>query len=175
MDTETSTPNNTSGDAFEAAKGKAADVLETARDKERGVLGAVSDAQDVVGKATPVPTDFDAVSSPSDLNARLNWGEPALSILDVRDRADFNYERIMGAMPMSMDNLVEQAKSSFEPIRDLFIYSDSDENAVEAATQLRSAGFKRVSTIRGGLPAWKAIDGPTEGQFYIESPIPGLK
>jgi hypothetical protein len=30
----------------------------------------------------------------------LAWGEPALSILDVRNRDAFNYERITGAMPL---------------------------------------------------------------------------
>lgn len=156
------------GQVFEESKDGAGDLLDKAESKERGVLGAVKSAQKAtVGQVTPVPTDFDAVSSPSDLKARLDWGEPALSILDVRDRLEFNKERITGAMPMPTDKLVEMAKTSFEPSRDLFVYGDSDEQATEAATQLHSAGFKKVSVIKGGLPAWKAIDGPVEGQVSV--------
>jgi 3-mercaptopyruvate sulfurtransferase SseA len=35
---------------------------------------------------------------------------------------------------------------------------------------LRSAGFVHVSELKGGLAAWKAVGGPTEG--IIESRTP---
>ncbi len=159
-----------SGQAFEEGLDKAGDLRDTADRKENNVINAVKDAQQVIGKATPVPTDFDAVSSPNDLKKRLEWGEPALSILDVRDREAFNYERITGAMPMMAESLVSQAKSSFEPNRDLFVYGDSDDQTAQAVEQLRSAGFMRVSAIKGGISAWKAISGQTEGQVSLEAP-----
>ena len=160
--------DETSGQAFEEGKDKAGDLRDKADSKEREALDAVKDVQQAtVGQVTPVPTEFDAVSSPSDLKDRLNWGEPALSILDVRDRLEFNKERITGAMPMPTEKLVEMAKTSFEPSRDLFVYGDSEEQATEAATQLRSAGFNKVSVIKGGLPAWKAVGGPVEGQVSV--------
>lgn len=157
----------TSGQAFEKGKNAAGELLDKADSKENQVLNAVSKAQDVIGKATPVPTDFDSVSSPSDLKNRLEWGEPALSILDVRDRDAFNQERIMGAIAMPMADLTERAGQSFEPERDLFIYGESDEETAAAVTQLSSAGFQRVSAIQGGLPAWKAIGGQIEGRVSL--------
>ncbi len=157
----------TSGEAFAEGKSAAGNVLEKATEKENQALDAVEKVQGVVRQATPAPTDFDAVSSPSELKARLEWGEPALSILDVRDRQAFNEERITGAMPMPMSDLVERAKTSFSAERDLFVYGNSDEETAAAATQLRSAGFKKVSAIKGGLPAWKAISGPIEGQTSL--------
>lgn len=160
---ETKTP----GQTFEEGKDAAGNLLDKAEDKENQVLNAVSQAQKVVGKATPVPTDFDAVSSPSELKARLEWGEPALSILDVRDRDAFNQERITGAIAMPMSDLTGLAKQSFEPERDLYIYSESDEETAAAVTQLNTAGFTRVSAIRGGLPAWKAIGGQIEGRASL--------
>ncbi|MEL6778823.1 MAG: rhodanese-like domain-containing protein [Cyanobacteria bacterium J06597_16] len=155
----------TSGQAFEDGKETATAVLDKAVDAEREVLGAVDDAQDVVGKATPVSTEYKEVASPSDLKSRLNWGEPALSIVDVRDRDAFNYERITGAMPMPMDSLLTSAAASFESSRDIYIYGDSKEQASQAANQLQSNGFSKVSVIEGGLGAWKAIGGPVEGQI----------
>ncbi len=163
----TTVDTRTPGKAFEEDKSTADDVLDKATEKENQTLDAVKKAQGVVRQATPAPNDFEAVSSPSDLKARLDWGEPALSILDVRDRQAFNEERITGAMPMPMSELVERAKTSFSAERDLFVYSNSDEETATAATQLRSAGFKKVSAIKGGLPAWKAIGGPIEGQTSL--------
>lgn len=155
------------GEAFEEDKSTAGDVLEKATEKENQTLNAVKKAQGVVRQATPAPDSFDAVSSPSELKARLEWGEPALSILDVRDRTAFNEERITGAMPMPMSDLVERAKTSFTAERDLYVYGNSDEETAAAVTQLNSAGFKKVSAIQGGLPAWKAISGPIEGQTSL--------
>lgn len=160
---ETKTP----GQTFEEGKDAASNLLDKAENKENQVLNAVSKAQKTIGKATPVPNDFDAVSSPSELKARLEWGEPALSIIDVRDRDAFNQERITGAIAMPMSDLTGLAKQSFEPERDLYIYSESDEETAAVVTQLNTAGFTRVSAIRGGLSAWKAIGGQTEGRASL--------
>ncbi|MGB3292246.1 MAG: rhodanese-like domain-containing protein [Phormidesmis sp.] len=157
----------TPGEAFQEDKSTASEVLDKATEKENQALKAVEKVQSAVGQVTPVPDDFDAVSSPSELKARLEWGEPALSILDVRDRQAFNKERITGAMPMPISNLVESAKTSFESERDLFIYGETDEETAAAVTQLHEAGFEKVSAIKGGLPAWKAIGGPIEGRTSL--------
>jgi rhodanese-related sulfurtransferase len=158
------------GELFEEGLDKAGDVLDKADQKENQTLDKVKSAQQVLGKATPVPTHFHEVATASELKRRLDWGEPGLTILDLRDREAFNYERITGAMPMPADTLVEQAQAALSPERDLFLYSDSDEQTAEAATQLHSAGFKRVSIVQGGLSAWKDISGQTEGQVSLEAP-----
>ncbi len=97
------------------------------------------------------------------LKSRLEWGEPAFTILDVRDRMTYNQGHIMGAMPMAMDKLVELASGSIAKSRDIYIHGANDEETAQAANLLRSAGFEHVSELTGGLPAWKAIGGPTEG------------
>lgn len=153
------------GKVYDAAQEGAEQTLAAADDKEGNVLSAVSKIQQKIGsQLTPVPENFEAISLPSELKARLDWGEPALSIVDVRDRESFNNERIVGAMPMPIDTLATAAKAAFEADRDIFIYSDSDMATAEAVTQLQSSGFKRVTSIKGGLPAWKAINGATEGR-----------
>lgn len=159
------------GKLYEGAREGAEKTLGKAADKERSVLNSLSKAQKEAGsKITPIPADFDAVSSPSDLKARLDWGEPGLSIVDVRDREAHNNERIMGAVPMPLDTVVDRANSAFEAERDIYVYGESDDQAQQAISQLRSAGFKRVSLIKGGLSAWKAVNGATEGR----ATVPGL-
>lgn len=103
-----------------------------------------------------------AMSRVYDLKARLDWGEPALTIVDVRQRTDFYFSRISGAVSMPLSELVKQAQATLAPSRDIYVYSDTDEEAILAAEQLRQAGFANVSALQGGLPAWKAMGYPVE-------------
>lgn len=97
-----------------------------------------------------------------DLKARLDWGEPALTIIDVRDRLQFNLSHIMGAVPMPLNEPTQRVLAKLEPGRDIYIYAETDEETAVAATQLRQAGYQNVSEIRGGLAAWKAVGFPIE-------------
>ena len=125
---------------------------------------AILKAKDKLPDVTPTPPSQEMPqSSAQALKQRLEWGEPAFTILDVRDRTAFNQSRILGAMAMPVEDLVERAKSSLEPKREIYIYGESDEQTAEAAAKLREAGFTAVSELRGGLAGWKAIGGSTEG------------
>lgn len=123
-----------------------------------------------LGGIIPSQPPIDAQSNVHELKSRLEWGEPALTILDVRDRMTYNDGHIMGAMSMPTDTLVEIAKNSIALSRDIYIYGETDEETAQAAAQLRSAGFEHISELKGGLPAWKAVGGPTEG--IVESRTP---
>ncbi len=109
------------------------------------------------------PPELTSCASASDLSNRLNWGEPALTIIDVRDRHAFDQERITGAVNIPMAQLVEQAQAHLEVSRDIYIYSDSNDETAQAAQSLRSAGFERVAELDGGLSGWKAINAALEG------------
>lgn len=113
------------------------------------------------------------IASQSDahlLKSRLEWGEPAFTILDVRDRNIYNQGHILGALPTPIEELVDRAASSLDKVRDIYVYGATEEQTSQAANLLSSAGFERVSELRGGLAAWKAIGGPTEG--IVESQTP---
>lgn len=110
----------------------------------------------------PTPSPLQPKSRSQDLKARLDWGEPALTIVDVRDRGQFGQERIMGAVSMPMDHMVAAAQNSLELNRDIYVYGETDEETAEAARHLRDAGYTQVSELRGGLAAWKAVGYPTE-------------
>lgn len=123
----------------------------------------------LVDNIIPQQPPIDSQSDVHVLKSRLEWGEPAFTILDVRERNAYNRGHIMGAMAFPMDQLVDRAQTIAKS-RDIYIYGDSDEQTAEAAQQLRSAGFYHVSELKGGLAAWKAVGGPTEG--VIESRTP---
>jgi rhodanese-related sulfurtransferase len=121
-------------------------------------------AKDKLPNITPTPPSQETPqSSAQALKQRLEWGEPAFTVIDVRDRQAVNASRILGAMPMSLDELPDRALSSLEPSREIYIYGETDEETAQAAGKLREAGFKAISELRGGLAAWKAIGGQTEG------------
>jgi rhodanese-related sulfurtransferase len=122
----------------------------------------VEGVQNALGNLTPTPVVLQDESTAYDLKTRLEWGKPALSIIDIREHESFNQGRITGAMSMPMEQLGEM-KSTLEPNRDIYIYGDTDEQAHTAAQMLRAAGFEAVTHVMGGLDAWHEIGGPTEG------------
>ena len=110
----------------------------------------------------PVPPALQDQSQVSDLKARLDWGEPALTIVDVRTLIAFDQGRIQGAVSIPESNLVNYALANLEPIRDLYVYGETDEETYAAAAKLRAAGFQYVSVLKGGFEAWKAAKFPVE-------------
>ncbi|MGF1481161.1 MAG: rhodanese-like domain-containing protein [Cyanophyceae cyanobacterium] len=126
----------------------------------------ILDAKDAAPEVTPTPDPQETPkSSAKALKDRLDWGEPALTIVDVRNRNAFNEERIMGAIAMPMEEeLAERAKSSLQQRREIYVYGDDDEQTAQAASVLRQAGFESVSQLSGGVEAWKAVGGPIEGR-----------
>ncbi len=133
----------------------------------------IKNTKDALPNVTPTPPGLKAQASGNDLKSRLEWGEPALTILDVSDRDNFNQGHIMGAMSMPLDDLVDQANASLEHERDIYIYGETDEQTTEAANKLRQAGFYAVAELKGGLAGWKAIAGSTEGIAESQSPVKG--
>jgi rhodanese-related sulfurtransferase len=119
---------------------------------------------------TPPQPPIEPQSNAHELKSRLEWGEPAFTIVDVRSRDAYNDGHILGSMPMPMDELVERAKSTLALSRDIYLYGETDGETAQAAQQLRGAGFEHIAELKGGLPAWKAIGGPTEGILESRTP-----
>ncbi|TVQ47531.1 MAG: rhodanese-like domain-containing protein [Gloeocapsa sp. DLM2.Bin57] len=104
---------------------------------------------------------------PQNLKQRLDWGEPALTIIDARARSAFNISHIMGAISLPETELIPRAIKTLELTRDIYIYHSTDEKTSTIANLLRTAGFKNVFELTGGLAAWKAVGYPIEGNCAI--------
>jgi rhodanese-related sulfurtransferase len=126
----------------------------------------VEKIKDTVTEVLPKPPGLKEKSSANALKERLDWGEPALTIVDVRDREAFNKERITGAVSMPLDTLLEVARGSLEPTRDIYVYGETEEQTAQAVSALREAGFEYVAHLEGGIAGWKAISGPIEGSLF---------
>lgn len=110
----------------------------------------------------PTPPPLKAQSLVYELKTRLDWGDPALTIIDVRDRNEYNFGHILGAIPLPLDILVERALSTLELTRDIYIHGETDEETALAASKLRKVGYQNISELRGGVAAWKAVGYPVE-------------
>ncbi len=117
----------------------------------------------ILSKFIPIPGSFKNKSSVASLKERLDWGEPALTIVDVRDSSSFNATHIMGSVSMPMNELVGRANASLELIRDIYVYGETNDQTAKAASSLREAGYKNVAELLDGLADWKAVGYPTEG------------
>lgn len=134
---------------------------------------AITTAKDKLPDITPTPPAFHTQATAYELKSRLQWGEPGLTIVDVRDHAAFNECRILGALNMSMDTLVDVARTALLPKRDIYVYGNTEEETANAANQLREAGFTRVAELKGGIDAWREISGPLDGTATNQSPSAG--
>lgn len=90
-------------------------------------------------------------------------GEPALTIIDVRDREAFNKGHIMGTIAMLIHKLVGRAQASLELNRDIYVYGDNSEETTDAATPLRHGGYQHIAELVEGLSAWRMARYPVEG------------
>ena len=134
---------------------------------------AVTKAKDNIPNITPTPPSFHSQATAYELKSRLQWGEPGLTIVDVRDHDAFNQERILGAISMPMANLREMAGTSLMQKRDIYVYGANDEETASAANTLRQAGFAKVAELKGGMDAWREISAPMEGIASDRSPSQG--
>ena len=112
-------------------------------------------------------TKLQATATSYDLKKRLDWGEPALTIIDVRSRDDFNTSHICGAISLPISELVNRVQMNVELNRDIYVYGVNNEQTKEAAEQLRAAGYDNVAELQGGLSGWKANKYPVEGNSLV--------
>jgi rhodanese-related sulfurtransferase len=133
----------------------------------------IVNAKDKLPDVTPTPPGFHSEATAYELKSRLEWGEPGLTILDVRNHEAFHDCRIMGAMTMPIDALPKIPENTIPKNRDIYVYGTNDEETAEAARILRSAGFQRVAELKGGLQAWGELEGSVEGTATNVSPGPG--
>jgi len=117
----------------------------------------------IFSKLIPTKKPIKNKSQVSILKKRLDWGEPALTIIDARPRELFELAHIVGSISMPMNEPANLTLASLELNRDLYIYAETDEQTSVAASMLRNAGYRNVSELIGGFTAWKKAKYPIEG------------
>ncbi len=151
--------------SVEGAVDKLQETFETAHSREENAVAAAKDAiKDKVPFNTPPSSVGAKQATAHELKSRLNWGEPGLTIVDVRDRDVFAECSIQGAVSMPMQTLSETAQLSLQTKRDIYVYGNDSAETSAAAATLRQAGFSQVAELVGGVEAWREIGGSVDGK-----------
>ena len=85
-----------------------------------------------------------------------------VQLLDVRTIHEWKTGYIKGAKLLTFGGrgFVGKAKAAVDPKKPVLVYCRSGRRTVEAAKQLRDAGFTTVSEMEGGLIAWEKAGKP---------------
>jgi rhodanese-related sulfurtransferase len=89
---------------------------------------------------------------PRDL-AELVKQDPAVQLLDVRSREEFEAVRLEGSVLLSQPVMREILAQGAEP-RPLVIIDHQGRQALDAAAYFLGQGLKQVRCLRGGIDAW---------------------
>jgi len=104
------------------------------------------------------------VTSPDELAARLHSGVETL-VLDVRIPKEFGEGHIPGANCIPA-KVVYRSLDKLDRRWSIVMVDDGGVDANEAAFLLASEGFRKVSVLSGGFPAWKGSVEKGMGQWH---------
>lgn len=87
------------------------------------------------------------------------------TLIDVRDREDYDKEHIMRSMNLPVNEIEARTGDFFYEKELLIVYSEDSQSTKtgEAASILRKMNFNNVLEFRGGLKDWKDAEFMTEG------------
>jgi rhodanese-related sulfurtransferase len=94
--------------------------------------------------------------TPEEVVARMKIG--GVELIDVREPAEYQAERIQGAMLFPL--------SSFDPQAlprnvDIIFQCGTGKRSAMAVQRVQAAGFTHTAHLSGGIQAWKAAGLPT--------------
>ena len=94
-----------------------------------------------------------------ELKARIDRGEQ-LNVIDVREANEFEEDNL-GAQLMPLSQLKNYEADGIEDLMDeeVILHCKSGKRSMEAALILEQMGFKKVSSLQGGIEAWRAAFG----------------
>jgi len=84
--------------------------------------------------------------------------EQSAFFIDVRDADEYRYEHIEGTEPIPFEQL--KKGSSLPKEKPVVLICQAGIRSKEAAAFLRGSGFQEVSSLAGGLQAWKKAGYP---------------
>src|SRR5438128_203863 len=100
------------------------------------------------------PEGSDINLSPQELKAKIDGGEKIL-LVDVRDPAEFAFNRIQGAIHIPLHELARRHKE-LDPDAGIVTYCHLGVRSLKAAQILKSLEFSNVKHLAGGIDAWSA-------------------
>jgi TusA-related sulfurtransferase/rhodanese-related sulfurtransferase len=147
-------------------KGSKADIQGWAKNTGHQYLGTIEDGdvlKHYLRKANPnevkEETKFPHTATNEELQKRLEANEN-LTVLDVREPAEYAFSRIQGAKSIPLGEL-EGRLGELNPEDDIHVVCRTGNRSDLAAQLLTEKGFKKVKNVIPGMSQWT---GPIEKQ-----------
>jgi hydroxyacylglutathione hydrolase len=99
---------------------------------------------------------------------------PAVTVLDVRERGEWEAGHIAGAMNVPLGHLTDRV-AELERDRPLVLHCQSGGRSSVAASVLRAHGFNNVINLSDGFTGWQRRGLPIERPASAEEPAPGTR
>lgn len=92
--------------------------------------------------------------------------EPALkiSVLDVREPAEFLVAKVGGAQPFPLSTLAERF-TELDPSAEYYLHCKAGVRSMKAVQFLKQQGFQRVKSVQGGIAAWSQEIDPSVPRY----------
>lgn len=96
--------------------------------------------------------DAKVLVSPAEL-AALRQQDPAIKLVDVRSREEFEAVRIDGSVLLSQD-VMRELMASGSNTTPMVVIDHAGKNGLDAAAYFMGHGLQNVRCLRGGIDAW---------------------
>jgi rhodanese-related sulfurtransferase len=113
-------------------------------------LGLLAAVLAVAAWHSDAPGRVEYISAP-DLAARIIDQDPALHVIDLRSREDFERFHVAGAIRQTLNDL---GRLPLSPSARIVLYADDDDRAASGGRLLRGRGYQTVMILRQGIAAW---------------------
>lgn len=96
--------------------------------------------------------------SAEEVKAKLDAGE-SFTLLDVRERWEFETARIESAKLMPMGDVPSRAHQELDPEDHIVVVCHHGVRSMNVTAWLRQQGFDNAQSMRGGMDAWsRSVD-----------------
>ena len=99
--------------------------------------------------------------SPEEVRARRDKGD-AFTLLDVREPNEWGLGHITGAVHIPRGVMESAIEQRVPRDQEVVIYCASGNRSAMAADILQQMGYRKVSSMRGGIRAWADAGGDVE-------------
>ena len=101
--------------------------------------------------------------TPRELKAKLEQ-EEKIVLVDVREQAEFAFNRIQGAIHIPLHELANRHRE-LDPGTEIVTYCHVGVRSLKAAQILKSLEFSNVKHLAGGIDAWSVQVDPSVPRY----------
>jgi len=127
--------------------------------------GGLDPAAVLAHLATSHEQDARLLISPAELKA-LRAADPAVRVVDIRSREEFEAVRLEGSELLSQD-VMRSIMGDGSNTRPLVLVDHQGKNVLDAAAYFLGHGLQNVRCLRGGLDAWAVEVDPALRRYRV--------